>query len=165
MHERDLEAEQALARRLVDEIGTRVRELRERRTHVAHLVRNMVHPGPALREEAANRRVLAGRLEEFDTAGPDPQRRRADPLAVHGRPVLDLGAEQPRIRGERLVQVVNGNAKVMDSLRLHAGEATAPAEPPDLPSDQSRSVSQAQPAYAQADSCDAATLSLAAPHG
>jgi hypothetical protein len=54
---------------------------------------------------------------------------------------------------------------VMDSLRLHGSEATARAEPPDLPSDQSRSVSQAQPAHAQANSCDAATRSLAAPHG
>jgi hypothetical protein len=54
---------------------------------------------------------------------------------------------------------------VMNSQRLHGSEATARAEPPDLPSDQSWSLRGAKPAYAEADSCDAATRSLAAPHG
>ena len=108
---------------------------------------------------------LRWHLHQLDPTLADPNRGRAHTLAVHGGLMFHLGAEQPRIRGERLVEVVNRNAEVMDSLRLHGSEATARTEPPDLPSDQSRSVSQAQPAYAQADSCGAATRSLAAPHG
>jgi hypothetical protein len=37
---------------------------------------------------------------------------------------------------------------VVDATRLHAGEATARAEPGDPSSAKSRSVSQAKPAYA-----------------
>ena len=110
MDERDLEAEQALARRLVDEIGARNLEFCERRTHIAHLVRDMVHPRPAPGEEPPDGSVVAGRLEQLDTAGPDPNRGRAHTLSVHGGLMLHLGAKQPRVRGERLVQVVDGNA-------------------------------------------------------
>ena len=165
MHERDLEAEQPFAGRGVDQVGSRDLKFGERRTHIAYLVRDMVHPRPAPGEKPPDGSVVAGRLEQLDPTLADPNRGRAHTLAVHGGLMLHLGAEQPRIRGERLVEVVNRNAEVMDSLRLHGSEATAPAEPPDLPNDESRSVSQAQPAYAEANLCAAATRSLAAPHG
>ena len=151
MNERDLQAEQSFARRVVDQVGAGARELLEGGPHVGDLVRDVMHPRPALGEEPPDRGVVAGGLEQLDPAFADPERGRAHTLAVHGGLMLHLGAEQPRIRGERLVEVVNRNAEVMDSLCLHGSEATAPAEPPDLPNDESRSVSQAQPAYAEAN--------------
>ena len=110
MDERDLEAEQPFAGRGVDQVGSRDLKFCERRTHIAHLVRDMVHPRPAPRQEPPDGSVVAGRLEQLDTAGPDPNRGRAHTLSVHGGLMLHLGAKQPRVRGERLVQVVDGNA-------------------------------------------------------
>ena len=165
MNERDLQAEQSFARRVVDQVGAGARELLEGGPHVGDLVRDVMHPRPALGEEPPDRGVVAGGLEQLDPAFADPERGRAHTLAVHGRLMLHLGAEQPRVRSERLVQIADRNAKVMNSQRLHGSEATARAEPPDLPSDPSRSVRRAKPAYAEAASCGAATRSLAALHG
>ena len=151
MHERDLEAEQPFTRFVVDQIGSRDLEFCEGRPHVGDLVGDVMHPGPALGEEPPDRGVVAGRLEQLDPSLADPQRGRTHTLAVHGGLMFHLGAKQPRVCGERLVEIVDGNAEMMDSLRLHGSEATAPAEPPDLPNDESRSVSQAQPAYAEAN--------------
>jgi len=151
MDESDFEPEEAGARPLVDQLRARGGELVEGGADVGDLVRDMVHPRPAPGEEPPDGSVVAGRLEQLDPTLADPNRGRAHTLAVHGGLMFHLGAEQPRIRGERLVEVVNRNAEVMDSLRLHGSEATAPAEPPDLPNDESRSVSQAQPAYAEAN--------------
>ena len=38
--------------------------------------------------------------------------------------MLDLRAEESRVRRERLIEILDGNAEVMDAARLHAGEAT-----------------------------------------
>jgi len=151
MNERDLQAEQSFTRRVVDQVGAGARELLEGRPHVGDLVRDVMHPRPALGEEPPDRGVIAGGLEQLDPTLADPERGRAHTLAVHGRLMLHLGAEQPRVRSERLVEVVDRNAEMVDAARLHGREATAPAEPPDLPNDEGRSVSQAQPAYAQAN--------------
>lgn len=123
MDERDLEPEQARARRLVDQVGAGIGELRERRTEVAHLVRHVVHAGPALRQEPADRRVLGERLEQLDAAAADAERRRPDALVPHRRPVLDLRAEEPLVRAQGLVEVDDRNAQVMNAPRLHPGEA------------------------------------------
>jgi hypothetical protein len=72
MDERDLESEHATPRRLVDQLGPRVREMRERRANVLHLVCDVVHSGASLGEEAADRRVFAERSEQLEPAVPDP---------------------------------------------------------------------------------------------
>src|SRR6478672_382337 len=81
--ERHLEAEQARARALVDQVCAGTRELGERRVEIAHLVGHMVHSGPPLREEAADGRVLPKRLQKLDAAVPDPNGSGPDSLAFH----------------------------------------------------------------------------------
>jgi hypothetical protein len=83
MHERDLEAEHAPPRGLVDQLGARAGEMGERRTDIVHLVRDVVHPGAPRREKAAHGRVVAERAEELEPALADPDGRRLDPLLRH----------------------------------------------------------------------------------
>lgn len=123
VHEGDLEPEEALARGRVDQVGAGTRELRECRVQIVYLIRHVVHAGAALREKAADRGVLAERLEQLDAAVTDPQGSRTHALVVDGRTMLDVCAEQPRIRLQRLVEVLDGDAKVVDPARGHAGEA------------------------------------------
>ena len=123
MDERDLEAEEAFARLRVDQVGARIRKLGDRRAQVPDLVRDVVHTGPALGEEAADGRVLREWLEQFDATVTDPQRSRSDALILHRRAVLDLGAEQARVRPKRLVEIDDRNAKMMDPPRFHRREA------------------------------------------
>ncbi len=119
MDERDLEAEHTAARLGVDELGACARELGERSADVRHLVGDVVHPGAALREEAPDGRVLSERCEQLDTALADADRRRLDALLVDPRAVLDAAAEQPLVRPHRLVEVLDGDADVVDAADLH----------------------------------------------
>src|SRR6266571_4362137 len=100
MDERHFEPEKTRPRAFVDQFGTGARELRQRRVEVVHLVGDMVHPGSSLREEAADRRVLAEWLEQLDSTLADADRRRADALILDRRAVLDLCAEQPLVGRE-----------------------------------------------------------------
>src|SRR5512146_799672 len=119
MDERDLEAEQPLARALVDQLGARVCQLGQCLAHVADLVGDVVHPGASLREEPSHRGVVAQRLEQLDPPFPELQRRCPHALAGDRRPVLDLGAEEVLVRLERCVEVLDCDAHVMDSPRPH----------------------------------------------
>ena len=132
MHERDLESEEALARGIVDQVGSGVGQVCEGRLQIPDLVGDVVHAGPALRQEPADRGVGAERLEQLDAPVTDSQGRRADSLLVHRRAMLDLGAKKLLVRLQRLIEVVDSDAEMMDALRPHADEATARAEPPDL---------------------------------
>ena len=123
MDERDLEAEEPFARLRVDQIGAGVRKLGQSRTQVADLVRNVMHAGAAFGEEAADRSVLTERLEQLHAPVTDPQRGRANPLILHRRAVLHLGAEKALVGPERLVEVDNGHAEMMNPPRLHRREA------------------------------------------
>ena len=69
MDERDLEAEQPRAGNLVDQLRTGRGELGERRADVVDLVRDVVHPWPAAREEPSDRGVRVGRGDELDADG------------------------------------------------------------------------------------------------
>ena len=128
MDKGNFEAEQPLARSLVDQVRTRTRELRKRGVQVAHLERNVVHARAALGEEAADRGIGAKRLEQFNATVTDAERRRADTLLFDCRAVLDLRAEQSLVRRDRLVEVFNGNTEMMNTARVHAADATARAE-------------------------------------
>lgn len=124
MHERDFETEHAAPRRSVDQLGAAGRELRERRADVRHLVGDVVHPRPALREEATDGRVVAERGEELDAAAADAQGRGLDPLILDAGPVLDASAEELLVRPDGLVEVGHGHADVMDSERLHGRDVS-----------------------------------------
>jgi hypothetical protein len=68
MDEGDLEAEHAAARRLVDQLGARVRKVGEGGADVVDLVCDVVHTRAALREEAADRCVLAECAQQLEAA-------------------------------------------------------------------------------------------------
>jgi hypothetical protein len=72
-----------------------------------------VHPRAALREEAADRRVLAERAEQLQPALADADGRRLDALLLDARAMLDPGAEQPLVGAERTVEILDGKADVM----------------------------------------------------
>ena len=119
MDECDLEAEEALARLGVDQLGARVREPAELGADVLDLVGDVVHAGTALREDAADGRVRDERREQLDPAGADEDGRRLDALVLDAGPVLELGAEEALVGRERLVQVVDGDAEMVDAAGDH----------------------------------------------
>jgi hypothetical protein len=124
MDECDLEPEQAGSRLAVDELGSGGGELGNGVADVLDLVGDVVHPRPALGEEPADSRVIARRGEQLDPGGADEERRGLDALVGHARPMLDPGGEEPLVRRDRLVEVADGDAEVMDAARGHAGDAT-----------------------------------------
>ena len=117
MDERDLEAEHPAPRRLVDQLGPGAGEMVKGGANVVHLIRDVVHARPALREEAADGRVLPEGSEELDAALADANRRRLDSLLLDALSMLERPAEEPRVRVDRAVEVVNGDADVVDRAR------------------------------------------------
>jgi hypothetical protein len=104
-----LEAEKARARPLVDQVRAGARKLSQRRVEIAHLVGHVVHPRPSLCEEAADGCVLAERLEQLDATVADANRRCTNSLSFDRRAVLDLRTEQPLVRSEGRVEVLDRN--------------------------------------------------------
>jgi len=123
MHERDLETEEPVPRLFVDQLGPPGGELAERRADVVDLEGHMVHSRPALAEELAYGRVLAERGQQLDPVRTDPQRRGLDPLLRNGLPPLERSTEEPLVGRNRLVEILDRDAKMMDSPRLHAADA------------------------------------------
>ena len=120
MDESNLEAEHAAPRRLVDELGTRCREVGEGSADVLDLVRDVVHSGAALRQEAADGRVLVERAEELEAALSDPDGRGFDALLLHTRALLEPRPEEPLVGVERAVEILDREPHVMHRVRrLH----------------------------------------------
>jgi hypothetical protein len=117
MDEGDLEAEHAAPRRLVDQLGAGFREVREGGADVVDLVRDMVHTRAALREEAADRRVLAERAQQLEAALADADGRCLDTLLVHARAMLDPRAEETLIGVERALEILDRETHVVDGAR------------------------------------------------
>jgi hypothetical protein len=80
MDEGNLETEHAAPRGLVDQLGSRIRETRERGADVLDLVRDVMHAGPALREKPPDGSVVAERAEQLEPALADADRRRLHAL-------------------------------------------------------------------------------------
>ena len=120
MHERDLEAEQPGAWPFVDEIGAGTGQLCDRRLEICHLVRDVMHARTAPGEEASHRRVVAEGLEQLEPALADPQGCCADPLIRDGCPVLDHGTEEPFVRVESCVEILNRDSQMVDPARRHS---------------------------------------------
>src|SRR5437764_11900585 len=74
MDERHLEPEQARARLRVDQLGAGRLRPPQRGADVGDEVGDVVHPGAALGDELADRRVVGQRPQELDPAGADPYR-------------------------------------------------------------------------------------------
>src|SRR5690349_22706542 len=94
MDERDLQAEHALPRLLVDQLRPLLHQPGERGADVADLVGDVVHAGSAVGEELAHGRVLAERREQLDSALADADGSRLDPLVRHSLAMLETRAEQ-----------------------------------------------------------------------
>jgi hypothetical protein len=125
MHECDLEAEHPVPRDGVDQLDARGGKARQRRRDVVDGIRDVMHAGPALREEAADRRVVPERREQLDAAVAEPHRRGLDSLILDALAVLEAAAEQPLVRLDRRVEVFDGDPDVMNRACLHRGDATA----------------------------------------
>jgi hypothetical protein len=120
MDEGDLETEHAAPRRLVDQLGTRFRQMSERGAEVLDLVRHVMHSRAALREETADRRVFTERAQQLEPTLPDADGRRLDSLLLHPRAMLQSRAEEPLVRVERAVEILDGETDVMHGARrLH----------------------------------------------
>jgi len=124
MHERDLEPEHAVAGALVDQLDALVGEVRDRGLDVGDLVRDVMHSFPAFCEEAADRRVVAERGEQLDSARADAHRSRFDPLLLDPLAVLQASAEEALVRLHRGVEDRNRDADVVNGHCLHRGDAT-----------------------------------------
>jgi len=121
--EADLEPEHAVPRLGVDQLDAGACQLGERRAHVVDLVRDVMHPRPALREEPADGRVVAERGKQLDAAAAHAHRRGLDALLVDPLAMLERRAEEAFVRPYRLVEIGDGDPDVMDSPRLHLGDA------------------------------------------
>ena len=119
MDERDLEAEGAAARRLVDQLGAVAGEPLELRADVVDLERDVVHPRPALGEELPDRRLRAERPEQLDAAAADAHRHGLDALVGDRLALLELGAEEALVALDGLVEVGDRDAEVVDAGRGH----------------------------------------------
>ncbi len=117
MDEGDLEAEHAAPRRLVDQLGAGFREVCEGGADVVDLVRDVVHTWAALREEAADRRVLAECAQQLEAALADADGRCLDTLLVHARAMLEPRAEEALIGVERAVEILDRETHVVDGAR------------------------------------------------
>jgi hypothetical protein len=124
MDERDLEPVEPAPRGRVDQLRTGLRELTHGRRHIVCLERDVVHARPATSEEAADRSVLAGREEELDAAVADEQRGGLDTLFGERVPMLHRRAEEALVGRDRLVEIGDGDADVMDSAQGHARDAS-----------------------------------------
>src|SRR3954464_15929712 len=127
MDEGDLETEHSLPWLRVDQLRAAGREIGERGTDVRNLVRDVVHSGPAVREELADRRLGAERREQLHAAAPPGDGRRLDALLGDGRAVLDLRAEEPFVGRHRLVEILDRDAEMVDSACVHSCLDAIPA--------------------------------------
>jgi hypothetical protein len=124
MDKGNLEAEEARPGLGVDQLRTPGGEPVELGLHVVDLVGEVVHARAALGEELAYRGLVSERREQLDAARADEHGCRLDSLIVDLGSVLELGPEEARVRVDRLVQVVNGDAEMMDAAGPHGTDAT-----------------------------------------
>ena len=120
MHESDLHAEETATRDVVDHVHALSSEVSEPLRQVGDRVGDVVHPGAAFGEELAHGRVFAKGREQLDAALTQPDRHGLDALRVKPVATLDLCAEEPLIRIDRVVEVFDGDAQMVDPLRPHA---------------------------------------------
>jgi hypothetical protein len=76
-----------------------------------------MHTRAALREEAADRRVLAECAQQLEAALADADGRRLDTLLVHARTMLEPRAEEALIGVERAVEILDRETHVVDGAR------------------------------------------------
>jgi len=123
MDECDLRAEEPSPRMLVDELGAGLGERAKRLFDVRALERDVMHTRAAAGEEAPHRRILARRRQELHARVADEERGRDDSLFGERVAMLHRRAEQPLVGRDRLFEVVNRDAEMMDAADPHAVDA------------------------------------------
>ncbi len=123
MHEGDLQAEHPPSRLGVDQLGTLLDQVGDGRPHIGHLVSDMMESGPAPGQESPDRRVLRECGQQLDATLTDTDRRRLDTLALDEGPMLDPSAEETLVAPYRLVEILDGNADVVDAACVHSSDA------------------------------------------
>lgn len=119
MHERDLQAEHPPPRLGVDQLGAVPGEVLEDDAHVLDLVGHVVHARTAGCDELPDRGVVSERREQLDAAPADAHGCRLDALVIDTHPMLELAAEVPLVRRDRLVEIGDREADVMDPAGIH----------------------------------------------
>jgi hypothetical protein len=122
VHEGDLRAEETAARGGIDQPRPLALEAHELGRQILDLVRKVVHPRAALREEPPDRRVRAECREQLDMSGADPQRRGLDPLCVLRLAPGELGAEEALVARDRIIEILDRDADVVHA--LHRRDST-----------------------------------------
>ena len=122
MDEGDLEPEEPLPRRAIDQLRSRRLELVERRVQVARGERDVVHSRPAAREEASDRRVVTRRRDELEATLADEHRRCFDTLPVKWLAVLESRMKESFVGRDRFVEIGHRKAEMMDP--THSLDAT-----------------------------------------
>ena len=123
MEKRYLRVAYSGARRLVDQPHAGRAQLVERRRDVVDPVGDVMQPGPAPREEAADRRVRGQRRQQLDVAVPDVEQRRLDALLGDRLAMDERHPVRVAVHGDRRLEVLDGHADVVDAPE-HGGECT-----------------------------------------
>lgn len=119
MDECDFEPEEAGAWDLVDQLRSLCLQVSKRLPHVGGLEGDVMHRLASPCQEAPDRSVLPRRREELDTAVAHEERCRFDPLRLQRVTKLDARAEEPLVGRNRLVEISNGHADVVDAPGSH----------------------------------------------
>ena len=120
MDERDLEPEQAAVRLLVDQLDALLGEVVELRCRSFTSYATWCMPGPALREELADGVSSPSGASSSTRLSPTRTAAASTPCSATVSRCSTLGAEEPPVGVEGLVEVLDGDAEMVDPLRLHA---------------------------------------------
>jgi hypothetical protein len=114
MDERNFVTSEARARLLVDHLGTCRGERPEGRTDVGHLESDVVHAGSTLGEKAPYGCVLAERRNKLYASVADSEVGGLHALVLHAAAQLDPRAEEPLVRADGGVEVLDRERDVVD---------------------------------------------------
>src|SRR3954451_19602116 len=115
MQEGDAGRPDAGAGRLVDERDALVAQPAERRLDVGDLVGDVVQARPLAREEPADGRVGTERAKQLDVVLADVEQHRLDALLLDGLTVHERHAVGLLVQRDRGVEVLDGEAHVVDA--------------------------------------------------
>src|SRR4051794_29457840 len=115
VQERDARAADAGPGLLVDEAQARGLQPLELSVDVRRLVGDVVQARALLGQELPDRRVLAERREELDVVLADVEQHGLDALGLDGLAVDELDREVALVELERGVEVLDGDADVIDA--------------------------------------------------
>jgi hypothetical protein len=120
MDECDLESEEPAVRLLVDKLDALLGQALQLALEIAHLVGDVMHAGPSAGEELPDRSLFSERSEQLDATFTDADGGGLYTLLGDRVAMLYLGTEEPSVRFDRLVEILDGNPEMVNPLRLHA---------------------------------------------